>query len=1056
MAERRLESLRRKFDRDGKYAADYKAQMKKLLNEGYAEEAPTDSGSGKGDHWYIPHHGVYHPTKNKLRVVFDCSATYNGISLNDVLLQGPNLSNSLVDVLIRFRQEVVAFTGDIESMFLQVMVPENDRNYLSFLWWPDGDVNGAAQVYRMTTHLFGATSSPSCANYALHRTAEDFGAAYSPEVKMALRRGFYVDDVCQATTSEASAVELAMNLKQLCAMGGFNLTKFSSNSVEVLRALPEENRSKGNPQLGQETPSSERVLGVRWDTERDELGFSLDIAALERKPRTRRGILSATAACYDPLGLAAPHVVRGRMVLQELTRLRSGWDDPVPVEVGAEWDRWLSELSCLLDARVPRCFSPQGLSAATTVSLHHFADASLKGYGTASYIRTVSADGEISCSLVMGRGRVAPLKAITVPRLELAAAKLAVEVNQELLLALDRKIQDVTYWTDSTTVLRYISNETTRYPIFVANRLAAIHDGSRKEQWRYVPSSLNAADMVSRGNLHDQDMWQNGPSFIWKSPEHWPKSPCVGEIRPDDPEVKSTRLCSGLSAAAVARKTEDSSPQPMDRLIEYHSSWKKLTTAVAWIRRTIQVLQRKIKGEEPSGKQELTPADLEDAERIVVKHVQKTHFQQELADLGAGREVRCASRLARLSPFVDDGLIRMRGRLTNSNLDWTTKHPLILPDKDKIVDLIITDLHERVGHEGRMHVLSELRTKFWVIKGNSAVRRCLHRCVKCRRRHRPVEGQKMADLPRDRVEETSHPFSCTGVDYFGPLYAKRGRGHVKKFGVIFTCLSVRAVHLELADSLSADSFICALRRFVARRGDVRLLRSDRGTNFVGAERELRREIDTLISSNSSIQKEMLNRGIEWRFNTPAASHHGGVWERLIRSVRKTLNALLTGQTFTEETLHTFLCEAESIINNRPLTPVTSDPRDELPLTPNHILHLKCVTQNQDSSDERDLDGPKRWRQAAYLAEQFWRAWRRFYLPLLQERSVATRSRTNLAPGDVVVLVDDLVPRGVWPLGRVVEALKGVDGRVRSVKVRARGTVLLRPVTKVVKILATEE
>ncbi|XP_043214441.1 uncharacterized protein LOC122377914 [Amphibalanus amphitrite] len=1057
MAARRLESLRRKFEKDPRYAADYKEQMKKLLDEGYAEEAAPDSEEGKEERWYIPHHGVYHPTKNKLRVVFDCSASYNGVSLNDVLMQGPNLTNSLVDVLVRFRQETVAFTGDIESMFLQVMVPESDRNYLSFLWWPEGDTSSTPRVFRMTRHLFGATSSPSCANYALHRTAEDFGTGYTPEVKKTLQRSFYVDDVCQSTTSEASAAKMAQDLKQLCSMGGFRLTKFNSNSTEVLRALSEDDKGKTETHLGQETSSSERVLGVLWDTHRDELGFSIDEDALNRRPRTRRGILSATAACYDPLGLAAPRVLQGRMILQELTRLRTGWDDDIPNEVEEEWNRWLSGLKSLPDVRVPRCYDPYGISAADAVSLHHFSDASLKGYGTASYIRTVRGDGEVFCSLVLSRGRVAPLKAITVPRLELAAAKLAVDVNQELLRALDMRIHNVTFWTDSTTVLRYIENETSRYHIYVANRLAAIHAGSKNEQWRYVPSSLNPADMVSRGVLQDSDMWYNGPPFLRSSQENWPRSPCVGEIHPDDPEVKQAKTS---SAAVVVQneKADNSSANPIDRLIEYHSSWKRLTRAVVWIRRTIKTLQLKARDEQgASNVRELTPADIEDAERIIVKHVQKTHFLQELTDLGVGREVRCASRPSRLSPFVEDGLIRMRGRLMNSALDWAAKHPLILPDKDKVTDLIIADRHERAGHEGRQYVLSELRTRYWVLKGNSAVRRCLHRCVKCRRRQRPVEGQKMADLPQDRVEEATHPFSSTGVDYFGPLYAKRGRGQVKKFGVIFTCLSTRAVHLELADNLSADSFICALRRFIARRGNVRLMRSDRGTNFTAADKELKEEVDALHANEEKLRRAMLDKGIEWMFNVPAASHHGGVWERLIRGVRKILNGMLTSQTFTEETLHTLLCETECIMNNRPLVPVSSDPRDEVPLTPNHILHLKCVTPVCDSSSEDDLDGPKRWRQAAYLAEQFWRSWRRLYLPLLQQRSrAATRSRTNLRIGDVVVMVDESVPRGVWPLGLVKETLMGKDGRVRSVKVRARETMFLRPVTKVVKILGAEE
>ena len=303
------------------------------------------------------------------------------------------------------------------------------------------------------------------------------------------------------------------------------------------------------------------------------------------------------------------------------------------------------------------------------------------------------------------------------------------------------------------------------------------------------------------------------------------------------------------------------------------------------------------------------------------------------------------------------------------------------------------------------------------------------------------------------MQHGEHPWASTGVDLFGPFHTRRGRTQTKRYGDIFTCLATRAVHLEMADSLSADSFICALRRFLARRGsNVRVLRSDNGTNFVGADRELKKELDLLVAHDTYVFREAINRGIEWRWNPPGASHFGGAWERLIRSVRKILNALLTQQTFNDETLHTFLCEAESIMNNRPLVPVTNDPRDQQPLTPNHILHLSAIVMPKSTVSDRDVFSKKSWKRASYLAEQFWRRWRTEYLPLLQQRTGPfLRSQVNLQQGDVVVIVDDSVPRGVWPMGLIEGVKQSSDNRVRSVKVRCKGTTLWRPIHKLVKI-----
>ena len=316
--------------------------------------------------------------------------------------------------------------------------------------------------------------------------------------------------------------------------------------------------------------------------------------------------------------------------------------------------------------------------------------------------------------------------------------------------------------------------------------------------------------------------------------------------------------------------------------------------------------------------------------------------------------------------------------------------------------------------------------------------------------------QKCASLPEDRVMTLERAFTRTGVDYFGPFYVRHGRGQIKRYGVIFTCLSTRAVHIEVADDLSADSFICALKRFVCRRGHVKVLRSDRGTNFVGANNELQQELRRQEQNEDWIHYKALTMEIDWIYNVGGASHHGGAWERQIRTIRRLLESLING-AMKQETLQTFMCEVESIINNRPLTPVSADSCDTPPLTPNHILlagnGYDLVPTNL--FDRSDCDSRKRWKQAAYYASMFWKRWRAEYLPLLQERPRKTSTdRPNVHVGDVVLLVDDSVPRGQWPLGRVLGVKHSADGLVRTVELKVRGTTLERPVTKLVRIQAS--
>ena len=325
----------------------------------------------------------------------------------------------------------------------------------------------------------------------------------------------------------------------------------------------------------------------------------------------------------------------------------------------------------------------------------------------------------------------------------------------------------------------------------------------------------------------------------------------------------------------------------------------------------------------------------------------------------------------------------------------------------------------------------------------------------CRRQfHGPVQ-QKMADLPVDRVTPDQPPFCNTGVDYFGPVLVKRGRSTVKRYGALFTCLVSRAVHLEMSASLDTDAFINVLRRFIARRGPVQMIRSDNGTNLVGAERELREAIRQW--NESQIESFLLQKNITWRFNAPGASHHGGTWERLIRSTRRVMLGLVREQTLSDDGLATLFAEVESVLNSRPLTRSSSDPNDLTCLTPNHLLLLKdrcCLPPGIFT--ECDNYVRRRWRQIQYLSDLFWKRWTREYLPLLQERQKWLFPSRNVQVGDVVLVVDSSAPRGSWLLGRVREVYPDRNGFIRNVSLRTKSSTLVRPISKLVMILECDQ
>lgn len=1066
VAEQRALNLKRRFSNDESYYNEYVAFMDSILEKGYAVEI-TNAENEKCNNrvWYLPHHGVRHPVKQRLRVVFDCGASFAGTSLNQELLQGPDLTSSLVGVLLRFRQEAVAMMADVEAMFYQVHVSDKDTDLLRFLWWPHGDYSKPLVEYKMLVHIFGATSSPSVATFALQKCASDFGSEFTPEAARTVFKNFYVDDCIKSTIDEDGAVSLAANLTEMLAKGGFKLTKWSSNSRTLLNTIPANERATGFQDLDLDNDylPVERALGIQWCAETDQFQFKIN---LKDRPHTRRGLLSLVSSIFDPLGLLAPVILPAKGLLQEICRLKYSWDEELPDNIIRVWNKWLSGLNLLEGFKVDRCIKSKHFGVPVSAQLHHFADASEDAYGTASYLVLHNANGDAESTLLMARARVAPLKTPTIPRLELTAATVAVKMDKLLRKELELDLKDSIFWTDSTAVIKYLNSETTRFKTFVANRVTAILQQSQPCQWRYVNSVCNPADYVSRGLAADAFLqcedWLSGPSFIIQSSDMWPTNPDPTILECEDLEVKKM-----VQIHAVQIQLSNAT----DKLMLHFSSWIKLKRAVAWflkLKRLLMELRMKRKEMSASNEEhkmedfkkkmkrmDLTCADLNEAESEIVKYVQMQYFKEDIMTLKEQKGVKRNSPLHKLNPVLQDGVMRVGGRLSRSAMPAELKQPLILPKQSHVAPLVLRNIHEVTAHAGRNHMLAKLREKFWIPGASGAIRKLLSKCITCRRLHSPAGRQMMSDLPECRLLPDDPPFTRVGMDYFGPFLVRRGRVQAKRYGVIFTCLALRAVHLEVASSLDTDACLNAIRRFVARRGQVKEMFSDNGTNLKAANSELKQAIQQWNSSH--IAKHLQQKSIAWHFNPLAGSHHGGCWERLIRSVRKILNVTLKEQILEEEGLHTLLCEAEAVINNRPITRASSDLNDLEALTPNHLLLLKVNPSLPPGVFEKDdRYARRRWKQVQYLADLFWKRWCKEYLTQLQERQRWSTTGRNLQVDDVVMIVDETSPRNSWPLGRVVETFPDRRGFVRQVKVRTKTSELCRPVTKLCLLQEAEE
>ncbi|XP_045036869.1 uncharacterized protein LOC123477554 [Daphnia magna] len=536
---RRLFSIENKFVHNSNFAERYKAVIDDYLEKGFARPLKESKLKGTfGRKCYLPHHGVVNPRKpEKVRVVFDASANFQGVALNEVLLKGPNLINDIGATLLLFREKSVSLSGDIQQMFLQVGVKKEDRSALRFLWRLPGS-RKRPTVYEMQRQIFGSVSSPFICSQVLRHIA-DLHREEFPEAAERFYKNFYVNNHLDSFYTEEEASRVVKDSTALLKKGGFHLNQLLSSSRRVLSCVPEGDRNQPRLNLDLEDLPAERTLGVLYDSKSDSFIFDVktDVEA-----STKRRILSAVSTLYDPLGFLSPVILSAKRILQELWPVGVDWDDQVPEVIQHQWNKWTTNLSQLEAFKIPRALNSS--SDIQDIQLHAFCDASTVGFGSVVYLRVTYRNNIVAVNFVTSKSRVAPLLPLTVPKLELQGAVVALRLVKFVQSTLRIPINQIIYWSDSKTVFQWIASKTCRFQTFVANRISEILEHSQPSEWRHVPGIENPADECSRGLFPDEMMenyrWVNGPDFLQQEENAWPISIKLPEPSVKNPEVSAT------------------------------------------------------------------------------------------------------------------------------------------------------------------------------------------------------------------------------------------------------------------------------------------------------------------------------------------------------------------------------------------------------------------------------------------------------------------------------------------------------------------------------------
>lgn len=1020
LAKKRFFNLEQRFRRQPELKSQYRDFIKEYEALGHLSVSSVAKPSIS---YFLPHHPVIREQSEstKLRVVFDASArSSSGFSVNHLQMVGPTIQDSLFNILIRYKQFKYVLTGDVEKLFRQILMRESDRDLQLILWRDNEDE--PLRTLQLNTVTYGFASATFLSTRCIWQLGEECGDS---KIKTIIQNDFYCDDLLTGSNSVKELLEIKHSICAALAKGCLNLRKFRSNCPDILEA--ESNNMEKDYLL---ISNSTSTLGVGWYPSTDEFHFPILYTA--PKVLTKRSMLSSTFQIFDPLGLLSHVTIKPKILIQRLWSLKIGWDEPVPQDIKISWLKFTDNLHHLSSLRSPRNVL---IDNPISVEIHCFCDASQLAYGACVYIRSVNNSDQTQVSLLCAKSRVAPIKATTIPRLELCAALLGAELTASVTQALRCTINRHVYWTDSSIVLCWLRSSN-QLKTFVANRVATILELTKQSDWYHVPTGLNPSDHASRGldpQLGNCPLWWNGPPYLLKGEDNWPAPPSL--------LVEDVKTVPVLVAQASPTGIGD---EVFD--ICKYSSFSKAQRIIAFILRfyfNLRNPNQRLLGP-------LSVSELESSLIILIKISQNEFFHNEISLLKSNKNLNVKSSLLSLSPFLDSNeILRVGGRIDASTLySYDKRHPILLNAKHYLARLLFEFEHKRLLHAGPQLILASVRERYWTIGGRNLARRVARECLKCRRLKGATLTNIMGNLPTDRIEP-DFPFITVGTDFAGPFLItdRKGRGCkiTKCYLCIFVCFRYKCVHLEPVSDLSKDAYILALNRFIARRGIPKTINSDNASNYVSASKEIK---NFFKDNEGAFIDFAARRGIKFHFSPAYAPHFGGLWEAGVKSAKFHLKRVLKDTHLTFEELASLFAQIEAILNSRPLCPLSPSPNDFIPLTPGHFLIGRSLMGIPTPSLlEHNTCRLDRFRRLEQMRQHFWKRWASEYVAELQQRTKWRTRCKDLQLDDMVLIKEDGTPPMSWRLGRVSKLFPGSDGVPRVAEVRTARGLVRRAITK---------
>uniref|UniRef100_A0A0M3IF98 Integrase catalytic domain-containing protein n=1 Tax=Ascaris lumbricoides TaxID=6252 RepID=A0A0M3IF98_ASCLU len=906
-------------------------------------------------------------------------------------------------------------------------------------------------TYRFTRVAFGVVASPfllgATLRFHLDKVAREAKeqdkekAERSRALTEQIKENTYVDNVVLSAETPKEAVETYHAAKTIFDKASMNLRQWASNDTYVTSQFQETDLMP---------EGTTNVLGLGWDRQEDTLTVRLAVKDRnEDVVLTKRRVLSHLSANFDPLGLIAPVLLKGKLFFQTLWKEGYQWDEILKPEHRVSWTNivtnWKEYHTFVTERRVIR-------SGSKGLQLHAFVDASQHAFAAAIYLRS-EGTRKIESHLVFSKTRLSPLRDISIPRLELMACVIGVRaltyVEKQLKVAIEKKV----LWSDSKCALAWISSSRA-LPIFVANRVQELNkqDGI---VYRHVGGKENPADLASRGvnpkALANNNIWWKGPDWLVETEEKWP----LGNDQMKGEVEKKDMISSVLATQTTLERDHEKEEDWLNKVAARVSTWRKLKGVIGYALRW-----RRIKNEVRHQHAMLSMEELQCAERKIMDVMQSKHFHELREALQHNKPHQLRRQLGVIEI---DGLLRCKGRYEQEDLPAHTKWPILVPSKCRVTELIVEEAHKKNFHHGLQKTLCDVRERFWIPKGRAVVKRVLRRCPTCKKYEGgPFMLPPMPALPAYRIRR-AFPFQHTGVDYFGPMLTKDKGQTTKIWGCLWTCLVTRAVHLDTVSSLLAEQFIQTFRRFVARRGMPERILSDNATTFTSAGKILVSEHQKK-ELNEGLAQYGSENGLRWDFITSHAPWKGGAYERMIGLLKRSLSKTLGRKVLRIEELQTLLCEIEAILNSRPITYVYESIHEGKAIRPIDFFSPNVDLLISSSEDKDELSDPsyrpeseinalqEKYRVSLYVLDDFWRRWRDEYLLSLREQQkmehLNPRNAVVREPevGEVVIIYEEIVPRGQWKTGIITCINRSEDNQIRKVVLKTiTGENLERPI-----------